>query len=267
MSLLRFVLDALAATVALGLIAGCGHKADTRPATLRVLSYNIHHGEGTDGKLDLDRIAAVIRSAEPDLVAVQEVDRHTDRTGRVDQTAVLGERTGMHAVFGKAMDFAGGTYGQAVLSRWPVETVEVFLLPGETGREPRIALITRVRPPGSATSVWFVSTHFDHQREDLREKSARALADRLRTADGPVILAGDFNAEPESRSLQILLESFADAAASHPEPTIPSEGPDRRIDFVLYAPPDGWRVLDTAVIPEAVASDHRPVRATLERLR
>lgn len=251
----------------LALMTGCQHGPSAAPLTTRVLTYNIHHGEGTDGNLDLDRIAAVIRRADPDLVAVQEVDQRTTRTGGVDQAAALAERTGLHVVFGKAMDFAGGAYGQAVLSGWPLEAPEVFSLPGEPGREPRIALLTRVRPPGSPVALGFVSTHFDHERGDLRVASARALVERLRSVEGPVILAGDFNATPDSPPMEILGRYLADAAAGHAEPTIPSGSPNRRIDFVLFAPRDGWRVVGSTVLPEAVASDHRPVQATLQWVR
>src|SRR5690242_8494338 len=100
--------------VAVGLAAVAAPAADPAgPAALRVLSYNIHHGEGTDGKLDLDRIAAVIKAQKPDLVAVQEVDRNTKRTNQVDQAAVLGKLTGLHAAFARAIDLQGGEYGQA----------------------------------------------------------------------------------------------------------------------------------------------------------
>src|SRR5215213_773903 len=85
-----------------------------KPKPLRVLSYNIHHGEGTDGKVDLERIAKVITVAAPDLVAVQEVDRKTRRTNGVDQAAELGRLTRMHVEFGKAIDYQGGAYGLAV---------------------------------------------------------------------------------------------------------------------------------------------------------
>src|SRR5215207_8498273 len=100
---------------ALGLvaaIAALGGEPAARPAgkTLRVLSYNIHHAEGTDGKLDLARIAGVIRAAEPDLVAVQEVDRDTTRTNKVDQTAELAKLTKLHGEFAKAIDLQGGGY-------------------------------------------------------------------------------------------------------------------------------------------------------------
>ena len=68
------------------------------PDELRVLTYNIHHGEGVDGKIDLERIAAVIKSVEPHIVAVQEVDQGTARTARVDQPAELARLTGLHPV-------------------------------------------------------------------------------------------------------------------------------------------------------------------------
>src|ERR1700730_14354602 len=90
------------------------------PGTLRVLTYNIHHGEGTDGRFDLSRLAGVIKSVQPDVVALQEVDRGTARAAGVDELTELERLTDMHAEFGKAMDYAGGGYGVAVLSRWPL---------------------------------------------------------------------------------------------------------------------------------------------------
>ena len=94
------------------------------PTTVRVLTYNIHHGEGRDGELDLPRLGRVITSVQPDLVALQEVDVGTSRVGGVDQLAELARLTGMHAQFGKAMDYMGGGYGVAVLSRWSLESTE-----------------------------------------------------------------------------------------------------------------------------------------------
>lgn len=95
--------------------------AQCAPWRIRVLTYNIHHGEGLDGKVDLGRIAQVIQQAAPDVVALQEVDLGTERTGRVDQAAELGRLTGLHAVFGKAFDYSGGRYGAALLSRWSIQ--------------------------------------------------------------------------------------------------------------------------------------------------
>ncbi|HEY3237285.1 MAG TPA: endonuclease/exonuclease/phosphatase family protein, partial [Polyangiaceae bacterium] len=90
---------------------------------LRLVTYNTHHGECVDGRFELERLAAIIRSLDPDLVGLQEVDNLTVRSGNVDQARVLGELTGMRHAFGRAMDFDGGEYGEAVLSRWPILSV------------------------------------------------------------------------------------------------------------------------------------------------
>jgi len=78
-----------------------------------VLTYNIHHGEGVDGKLDLVRIAKVIQEVEPDIVALQEVDQNAGRSGQVDQAAELGRLTKMRSVFGGNIALQGGEYGNA----------------------------------------------------------------------------------------------------------------------------------------------------------
>jgi len=96
---------------------------------LRVLSYNIHHGEGVDHKLDLQRIAGVIKSVNPDLVALQEVDKGTQRANRVDQPVELARLTGMKVVFGGNIRYEGGDYGNAVLSRLPIKRHKNHLLP------------------------------------------------------------------------------------------------------------------------------------------
>ncbi|MCY2995293.1 MAG: hypothetical protein NTY19_46640 [Planctomycetota bacterium] len=101
----------------LALTVGLPSGQAAEPLRIRVLTYNIQHGEGTDGKIDLARTAAVIKRLTPDLAALQEVDKATTRSRGVDQAAELGKLTGMHVAFGKAMDFAGGRYGEAILSR------------------------------------------------------------------------------------------------------------------------------------------------------
>ena len=118
---------------------------DQAPRTLRLLTYNVHHGKGSDGKLDLDRVALVIKAANPDIVAVQEIDQRTRRSGDVDQAARLGELTSLHSVFGKAMDYQGGAYGLALLARWPVIASQTHSLPADEGIEPRAVLEAHVR--------------------------------------------------------------------------------------------------------------------------
>ena len=253
----------LAFAVALLALAPLIGHAATPAATLRVLTYNLHHGEGVDGKLDLPRIAAVITASRADLVALQEVDQKATRTGGVDQAAELGRLTGLHVAYGKAMDFQGGAYGQALLSRWPLSDFTVHPLPNPAKVEPRIAISATVRPPGQP-AFRFVGTHLDATRDDTaRWQQAARLIELFGADTTPTILVGDLNARPETRIIKALLQPFADASAASPAPTIPAEKPTGRIDFVLLRPITTWRVVSSTVIPEAVASDHRPLLVEL----
>ncbi|MFC1629488.1 endonuclease/exonuclease/phosphatase family protein [Gemmatimonadota bacterium] len=243
-----------------------GVTADDAALMVRVLSYNIHHGEGVDGVFDLERLARVIREVDPDLVALQEVDRATTRSSGVDQAAELGRLTGLHSVFGKTMDFAGGGYGVAILSQWPILRVEDHMLPASEDREPRAALSVTVEFGENGREIVFISTHFDHTRDPVDRKAQALRINELFSDEigQPMILAGDLNAPPESEPIGILLEDWSDAAVGDPRPTSPSDGQARRIDYVLYRPAGIWRVVDVRVLDEEIASDHRPLLAVLE---
>ena len=238
--------------------------------TLRVLTYNIHHGEGADARINLPRIAKVITDTRPDLVALQEVDVKTRRSGGVDQAAELARLTGMHVAFAKAIDYQGGEYGQAILSRTPPGPVQTHALPGRPDAERRIAASTTVRPWGErGPGVLFVGTHLDHVRDDSDRLRQADEINRLFVAPGdekPAILTGDLNAGPESEVMKRFAAHWHDSAAGakRAAPTVPAEKPTRRIDYVLLRPKGAWRVIETTVIEEPVASDHRPVLAVLE---
>jgi endonuclease/exonuclease/phosphatase family metal-dependent hydrolase len=229
--------------------------------TLRVLCYNIHHGRGTDDKVDLLRIARVIRAADPDLVALQEVDDKTRRTGGVDQTAELVRLTGLYGRFGKAIDYQGGGYGQAVLSRFAPGESTVHTLPGMPEREQRIAFEVRLQVSGRPLS--FVTTHLHHVEPALREQQAAKLNDIFIKADRPVIVAGDLNATPDEKPLALLKPHWA-IATWDAGFTYPSAKPIKQIDYILFRPADRFRTVRAAVIEELVASDHRPVLGVLE---
>lgn len=255
----RLFLAILLATV------GCPWSWAGSPPRVRVLTYNIHHGQGTDGRLDLARIAAVIRRLKADLVALQEVDRRTRRSRGTDQAAELGRLTGMHVAFGKAMDYAGGEYGEAVLSRYALLETKNHTLPKGPGSEPRAALAIRVRLGRAGPELQFVGTHLDHASEEARYAQARLLNETFGLRAGtPAVLAGDLNAVASSRTIEALLQHFRDAGAPAPQPTWPSHRPRARIDYVLFRPRDAWRVVQRRVVDERVASDHRPLLVVLE---
>jgi endonuclease/exonuclease/phosphatase family metal-dependent hydrolase len=248
----------------LGLVALFATSAPAASAVrVRVLTYNIHHGEGTDGRFDLDRVAELIRNAQPDLIALQEVDRGTVRSGGVDQLAQLERLTGLHGAFGKTMDFQDGSYGVAVLSRARIEDVESHPLPGAPDREPRTALSVTVHV-AEGLPVRFISTHLDQGRDiESRSSQARFLAAQLADDDQPAILAGDFNSTADNEVMQLLGPAWT-GMFNAPEPIGPQGVPRRRVDHVLVRPAGRWQPLEAGVIDDRLASDHRPVFATLE---
>src|SRR4029078_683171 len=95
-----------------------------RNQTLHVMTYNIHVGVGMDQKLDLQRIAGVINAEHPDLVGLQEVDRGVKRTEGKDEIAELAKLTAMNYAFAHNLDYQGGQYGVAILSRFPIKQID-----------------------------------------------------------------------------------------------------------------------------------------------
>lgn len=235
---------------------------------LRVLTYNIHHGEGSDGRFDYPRLAEIINRVQPDLVALQEVDVQTRRSKGVDQAERLGALTGMHAYFAEAMPYQGGRYGEAVLSKIaPAKTIRIPL-PAEPGQEPRAGACIRLsQSDPDGLPVYFVGTHLCHLSEQTRINQVRRLIRRPPLAIYPGILAGDFNFTPGSEPYNMLInEGWVDAAQAfgNPKPTVPADQPSMRIDYVFVRPAARWRIVDVQVLDEPVASDHAPVLVVLE---
>ena len=245
-------------------LAACAAAHADAPLRLRVLTYNIQHGAGMDNKIDLPRIAEVIKRAQPDAVALQEVDNKTARSKGVDQAAELGRLTGMHAAFGKAMDLQGGQYGEAVLSRFPLAKIENHPLPHTAGREPRAALAVQITPADDRSTIMFIGTHLDHQGDALRLKQAEEINKLVANDDMPAVLAGDFNAEPDSPPIKAILQRWTDATADAPQKTWPADKPTEKLDYVFFRPAGAWRVVEKRVIEETAASDHRPLLVVLE---
>ena len=230
-------------------------------AHVRVMSFNIHAGRGVDGRLDLSRIARTIREVDPDLVALQEVDRGTKRSDGRDLLSELSSLTGMNAAFGKAIEFQDGEYGVGVLSRFEIQDSQVYRLPTSEGREQRVALEVRIRSQQLPKLV-FVSTHFDHTADALdRISQARRIVKLFSHGPSAAIVAGDLNATPESAPIAVLKKHWK-LADKRNRPTHSSELPKKKIDYILYED-QVWNVASFHVVEDKVSSDHRPVAAEL----
>jgi endonuclease/exonuclease/phosphatase family metal-dependent hydrolase len=223
------------------------------------MSYNIHHGQGNDERFDLERLAGVIRSTGADLVALQEVDVKTGRASGVDQAAELGRLTGMHVVFGEAMPYDGGSYGEAVLSRWPVLEQRVLPLPASGDHEPRAAVEIVVRVPGSERDLRFVGTHLDHTRDEAdRLAQVAELLRQLAPGAIPTLLVGDLNSDPDSAAMGLFFGAGWTPADPTLAPTFPADTPTGKIDWILQAPGTAGHLERAQVLDEPVASDHCP---------
>ncbi len=237
--------------------------------TFKVMTYNIHHANPPSEKvkIDLAAIARVINQEKPDLVALQEVDVYTERSGKqLDQARELARLTGMKSFFMKALDYQGGEYGIAVLSKHPILDSAGYLLPCDPalGGEDRAVASITVQLPGNKKII-FASTHLD-LKEGNRLLQAKALIGHLEKSGLPMILGGDFNALKGSPVIDLFDRHFTRTCRDDCAPTIPVINPNRTIDFIMYKPAGRVSVLNTRVIDEQYASDHLPVVAELEIL-
>ncbi|QGY43058.1 hypothetical protein GM418_05100 [Maribellus comscasis] len=224
--------------------------------TIRVLTFNILHGATTNGDFDLDKIASVIKQTNPDVVALQEVDFKTRRARGYDLATELGWRTKMAPLFGKAMDYDGGGYGEGVLSKYPILSGRNVLLPHSPKNEPRAALEITIELP-SGDTICFIGTHLDHLANSVDRIAQTKKINRVFSKNKyPTILAGDLNATPESEAIGILESVWTDVYQTEVPFTFPSDKPNKKIDYILYKPASKWEVIETKIICDSIASDH-----------
>lgn len=240
---------------------------DDQNLRLRILSYNIHHAEGVDGKLDVPRIAQVILSVDPDLVALQEVDKNTIRTGKVNQDIELSRLTKMNCVFGSNITFQGGQYGNAILSKFPIIKNKNFLLPNVDSGEQRGLLQSQIQI-SNKENVLFFSTHLDHRRSDTERLASAKAINQIISLDNkaPAILAGDFNDVPDSPTLKELGKVWLRTNKKILR-TIPASKPSRQIDYIFVQPKERWKIIESQVLDEDIASDHRAIFSIIELIK
>ena len=264
-------LSAQFALAGLLLLGSCQTPKAPQPSPetgLRLVSYNIKHGQGQDAKIHLERTAQVLEAQDADVILLQEVDKRCERSFGVDQAQWLADRLGMHARFTPFMEYQGGHYGLAILSRYSIlNTLEISLPPGL--HEPRSALMIQIA--AHQRNVRITNVHFDWLDNDeqrlLQAQSLYAkITEQSRAAglapDDLWIIGGDFNDLPDSNTLKTFTQK---RPAEDPQferigpgkPTFPSNGPHKLIDhFLLF----GAKVpTQTKVIDEPLASEHCPV--------
>ena len=236
------------------------------PTVIRVVSYNIHLcGVGMDGERDLARQAEVLRPLKPDIVLLQEVDRRSLRSGMVDGARELGEALGLRHHFAKAIPLKLGDYGNAILTRYEVAgEPRIVDLPG--GAEHRVALLLPLRVPTASgvREVLVGCVHLDFRSDDEMAPNGEKLATLLASETRPVIFGGDINFWPGSRTVRALEAQLTRPPKTGAAATFPADRPRSEIDHLFIRPAAAFAVRESRVIPEAMASDHRPVLLEVE---
>ncbi|MEU4190605.1 endonuclease/exonuclease/phosphatase family protein [Kribbella sp. NPDC026611] len=239
-----------------------------RPVT--VMTYNIHHGVGIDGVLDLERIAQLIEQSGADVIGLQEVDRHwAARSNWEDQAAWFGNRLKLHVAFAANLDLPPVNpgeprrqYGTLMLSKYPIKHFTNTLLPLYPTGEQRGLAVARVKVRGA--SLRFANTHLTSNNHAERLEQAQKVVELLGTSKTPTLLVGDLNAiptAPEIKTLTAVLHDTWTEVGVGPGYTSGAADPTKRIDFQLHSA--GLKPLQ-ANVPVTPASDHLPVVASFE---
>ena len=219
---------------------------------LQVMSYNIRHCAGMDLVLNYDRTATIINKQQPDAVALQELDSMTGRSEQRYQLSELATRTAYYPVFGSAIDYDGGKYGVGILTREPPLNTKAIPLPGE---ESRILLVVELK------DYVLACTHLDLE-EEQRLASIPLIVEEAQRWQKPFILAGDWNDTPDSELLQEMAKHFTILSGN--EATFPADKPQECIDYIASYKDRPAEALESIVIDEPEASDHRPLVVRLQ---
>ncbi len=232
-------------------IAACLFSCRPSVKETCLMSYNIRNGRGLDDSISYTRIAEVIRRVNPDLVALQELDSMTLRSG---QTYVLGELarlTGMYDVYAPAIDYDGGKYGIGMLAKEKPLHVYSRALPG---REEARRLLMLEYP-----DYVYACVHLSLTEED-RMASLPVILEEFGRFRKPVFIAGDWNATSESLFIQEVLKHFVLLTAAD-EYTFQADTPNCTLDYIAVSKlvPVTFRKREAEVVDAPVESDHRPV--------
>lgn len=219
---------------------------------LRLMTYNIRRGKGKDGKLNLNNTAEVIKNSNANIISLQEVERHSIRTGFQDQIKILSGKLGMNYAYGKSINILNGEYGNGLISIYPIEEYKVFDLPSVSER--RTVLRSVLNIDGYRLAVY--NTHLG-----LNEVERKEQVDFILQMTGEetidYILMGDMNTKFDK--LILIADSMKDCAKGSEklqQSTFDEKGLQERIDYIFVSP--NIEVTNYDVLASE-ASDHYPV--------
>ncbi len=250
------------------LIGLTGFAQQKKAVTISVLSYNIHHANppSKPNIIDLEAVAKLIATHNPDFVALQEVDVNTKRSG-VDEAKQLAAKLNMNYFFAKAIDYSGGEYGVAILTKYKIIDSAVYKLESSTAGNPeaRVFSVVQVEIENNQ-KIRFACTHLDSEKDDLsRMLQVTQINKLVKTEKEPFFIAGDFNAEENSPVIKELEKTFT-KSCNNCGSTFPNVQPNKTIDYIGFKKNKRIAVISHQVLPENYVSDHLAIMATFSIL-
>ncbi len=228
-------------------------------AEITVVTFNIRHGQGMNGKVDLAKTAQVLARCQADIICLQEVDRGRMRSGFQDQAARLADTLQYQHVFGPVPNDRSQSYGNAILFRHKMLQQNNYPLPAEV---PERAMLSIELEIGAQNLVLF-NTHLGLNRRLRSEQIEQFIIPLMDRIGLPAILCGDFNESPEDEGAARLLQCWQDSFVANRTPiccSYPADHPRQRLDYILCN--QFCQVREYAIV-ESLASDHRPVLARI----
>jgi len=237
---------------------------------IKVMTYNIHHGKGTDKQLNLNRIAEVIEKSGADIIGLNEVDMcFSKRSHYKDQIRCLAKKLNMYVAFAPSLSFSSmytsvsRQYGNALLSRYPIleeKGIRFYLIPFLA--ETRSLLETLIQVNEKRIQV--IVTHLG-LNPILRRIQINFILNQFSKTDDPTVIMGDFNMITKTKLWRQMTNEYIDVwrtSGYGNGGTYPSSRPKLRLDYIFIN--DQFKVLGTEVITSVPkASDHLPLYASL----
>jgi Metal-dependent hydrolase len=251
---------------------------------ITIANFNIAGGLRKH-KVDLDLVANAIKVMNVDIITLEEVDQNTTRSDGLDQAKIIAEKTGMFYAFGKATDMKGGNYGNAILSKYPIEKTKVFPLPSGSF-EQRALMLSKINVPGFDAPIYVFNSHFDwHEEDEVRMSQARFINSIVfddldldeefpNLATGIMLLLGDFNSVKSDRVVKELEKYWNLVKQDNVDTrTWPAGNPGLDLDHIFTSRNQVWEIKELIIpndgkywkeIPWPLVSDHIPVIARLK---
>ncbi len=226
---------------------------DAQSISIRVMTMNIKEG-GIIADFNTDAFCECIRIYNPDFVVFQEMDNFTTRNGNIDMLSEMAVKLGMFPYFGRAITFASGDFGNAILSKYPFHKARTITSRPSDATESRACSWIDLTLPGNR-QVRIAVTHLDVTSDQNRISNLATFNNGLlEDTSIPMLLMGDFNATPGSETMAYAFLKWQDIGSGTAF-TIPVTDPTRRIDYVLGYPKN-WSKTSYQVVSYPGLSDH-----------